>query len=97
MDQKFSDQISNKSMLAKFKILSVNQMNAQIKLTEMWKSINIEGYPVKTELLGPIPDARNTRSRNARLLKEEKVSYRGQKTFSNDAIHTWNKAHFVSL
>ena len=48
---RISDQISNKSMLVKFKILSVNQMNAQIKLSEMWKSINIENYPLKTELL----------------------------------------------
>ena len=38
---RISDQISNNSMLVKFKILSVNQMNAQIKLTEMWKSIHI--------------------------------------------------------
>ena len=34
---RIKDQISTKSMLLKFKIISVNQMNAQIKLSEMWK------------------------------------------------------------
>ena len=89
---RISDQISNKSMLVKFKILSVNQMNAQIKLSEMWKSINIENYPLKTELLETQVDGMNTRSRNAGFLKEAKVTYRSQKTFSNDAIHIWNRA-----
>ena len=78
-------------MLTKFNILSVNQMNAQIKLTEMWKSINIKKYPIKTVLLNSQVDGMNTRSRNVGLLKEEKTTYRSQKTFTNDAIHIWNK------
>ena len=36
-------------MLKKNGLLSVNQLVAQIKLTEAWKSINIEDYPVKLE------------------------------------------------
>jgi hypothetical protein len=36
-------------MLVKNKMLSVNQTNAQIKLTEMWKMENVEEYPVKGE------------------------------------------------
>ena len=66
-------------------------MNAQIKLTEMWKSINIKKYPIKTVLLNSQVDGMNTRSRNVGLLKEEKTTYRSQKTFTNDAIHIWNK------
>ena len=27
--------------------MSVNQMNCQIKLMEVWKSLNLEGYPLK--------------------------------------------------
>ena len=46
-----SDQISYESLLAKFKILSANQKNAQIKLNEMWKSTHISNYPVKTSSL----------------------------------------------
>ena len=28
-------------------MLSVNQLNAQIKLTEMWKAVKKENYPIK--------------------------------------------------
>ena len=87
---RISDQISNKSMLVKFKILSVNQMNAQVKLNEMWKSFNIKNYPIKTELLECQPDGINTSARSSGLLKEMKMSYRSQKTFTNDATHIWN-------
>ena len=67
-------------------------MNAQVKLTEMWKSIYIVNYPIKTDLLENHSDGMNTRARNAGLLREMKVSFRGQKTFTNDAIHIWNCA-----
>ena len=43
---------SIQSLLEKFEILSINQLNAQIKLMEIWKSIKIEDYPlqIKTQL-----------------------------------------------
>ena len=28
-------------------MLSTNQMNAQIKLLEIWKALNMDGYPFK--------------------------------------------------
>jgi hypothetical protein len=40
-----NDRVNNKDI----KMLSVNQMNAQIKLTEIWKSINISDYPTLPE------------------------------------------------
>ena len=46
---KNSDKISTESMLAKFKMLSVNQLSAQIKLKEVWKSMNCPNYPIKFE------------------------------------------------
>ena len=36
------DMISMKALLEKFEMLAVNQLNAQIKLLEMWKSLNVE-------------------------------------------------------
>ena len=51
-------------------------MNAQVKLTEMWKSIYIVNYPIKTDLLENHSDGMNTRARNAGLLREMKVSFR---------------------
>ena len=43
---KIKDRISISSMLTKFNLLSVNQLAAQIKLTEVWKSQNVPGYPI---------------------------------------------------
>ena len=39
---KIKDRVSISSMLTKFKLISVNQLAAQIKLTEVWKSVNIQ-------------------------------------------------------
>ena len=44
---KIKDQISTKSLLEKFGFMSVNPMNCQVKLMEVWKAINLEGYPLK--------------------------------------------------
>ena len=40
------DKISLKILLQRIGGLSVNQINAQIKLTEIWKYNNIENYPL---------------------------------------------------
>ena len=34
-------------MLKRHNMLSINQMYAQVKLTEMWKSTNFKNYPLK--------------------------------------------------
>ena len=36
-----------KFLLEQANLLSVNQLNAKIKLQEVWKAINIEDYPIK--------------------------------------------------
>ena len=41
---KIKYRVSVKSMLSKFNLLSVNQLAAQIKLTEVWKAKNVEDY-----------------------------------------------------
>ena len=38
------DKISTKSIASELKMLSVNQINAQVKLTESWKALNVEKY-----------------------------------------------------
>ena len=73
-----SEKISTKSMLVKFKV--VNQMLAQIKLSEMWKSTHIANYPIKTELLPSQEQGTNTRARTSGLiLKESKSTFSSQK------------------
>ena len=41
------DKISTMSLLKKFNVLAVNQLNAQMKLLEMWKAINVDKYPLQ--------------------------------------------------
>ena len=41
---KASEKVSIKTMLEKFNLLSVNQLSAQIKLKEVWKSMNCDDY-----------------------------------------------------
>ena len=44
------DKIPTKTLLENAKLLSVNQINARIKLQEIWKILNIEEYPIRIEL-----------------------------------------------
>ena len=46
---KIKNKITIQSMLTKFKLLSVNQLSAQIKLIETWKSVHVEGNPLKLD------------------------------------------------
>ena len=41
---RISDRISTSSLLTKFNMLSVNQINTRIKLSEMWKAVNDEDH-----------------------------------------------------
>ena len=59
---RIKDKIKTKSIAEELKMLSVNQINAQVKLTEMWKSLNVENYPVKVEKQAAVDDHRLARS-----------------------------------
>ena len=91
---KTSDKISTESLLSKFKMLSVNQLSAQIKLKEVWKSLNCQNYPIKFE---PYNSALSKGSHALRT-KENRVfndNYRLQKSKSSfyvDAARLWNAA-----
>ena len=50
---RIKDKIKTKSIAQNLKMLSVNQINAQVKLTEMWKAQNIEDYPIQNEVQIP--------------------------------------------
>ena len=72
-------------------MLSVNQINVQIKLSELWKSTGIPNYPIKTEQVNRSDDVVNTRAVTNGQLKEALLTNSSQKTFLNDALHIWNK------
>ena len=79
-------------LLKKFQLLSVNQLNAQIKLLEIWKSENIPNYPLKVSKQGVNVVGVATRADYANRLREVGKSDLVQRTCISDAIRVWNRA-----
>ena len=89
---KVSDKISTKSILEKFNMMSVNQLNASIKLCDMWKAVNVEDYPTKVNKITPLNNAAMTRASTNGKLKECGKTALSQATLINDATKAWNLA-----
>ena len=87
-----SDKISIESMLQNHNILSVNQLNAQIKLNDMWKATHLENYPTKITQMNCIENSANTRAKARGNLVEIGHSCIMHSTFINDATKAWNNA-----
>ena len=87
-----SDRKSTKTLLDNQNMLSVNQIAAQIKLTEMWKASNDPQYPIKMKTRERQENAMETRSVTRGDLTEIGRSTRAKKSFSCDAAKVWNKA-----
>ena len=86
------DMISTKALLEKFEMLAVNQLNAQIKLLEMWKSLNVEKYPTSIKKQGTVHEGAITRADKLNRPCEVGKSALTQKTCISDAIRLWNLA-----
>ena len=73
-------------------MLSINQLAAQVKLTEMWKAVHTENYPIHMAAQ-TIPEVgMATRAdHNARLIKVGH-SKKTMTSFVGDASRVWNKA-----
>ena len=89
---KTSDKISTESLLSKFKISSVNQLNAQAKLFEIWKAIHIPDYPLQIGKQTVQHEGATTRADANERTKEVGTSTIAQKTCISDAIRKWNIA-----
>ena len=87
-----SDKMPTKTLLANQKMLSVNQTAAQIKLSEVWKAINIKGFPIKVKKQMTTQDSRITRGVTFGKLIEEGSSKLTINSFVGDAIRLWNNA-----
>ena len=59
---RISDKVRTASLLSKFNMMSVNQINAQIKLSEMWKAMNEEDHPFNLVKRESGPNVRAMRS-----------------------------------
>ena len=88
---KLLDKVSTASLLQKTNMMSVNQINGQIKIQEVWKSINIKNYPIQIDKQTTHEYGTNTRAcTNGRLLNSG-YSCLAQKTCINDAVRIWNQ------
>ena len=89
---KLSDKLRSRVLIAKLNFLSVNQLNAQTKLLEMWKATNIKDYPIKVPQVSRSDETAVTRSSDSMLITESGITGLSQITFLNYARHVWNKA-----
>ena len=85
------DKIPTEKILGEIKLMSVNQLNTQSKLQEVWKSINKKDYPIIWEKDSKLLDAR-TRSIQKDSLIVVGKGRKLQATFFSDAARLWNKA-----
>ena len=68
-------------------------MNAQIKINDMWKAINVPNYPTKVQRTSYNDIAVTTRAvTNGLLINDSNFSSLSRMTFINDAKKAWNKA-----
>ena len=86
------DKINTKVIFKETNLLSINQINAQIKLLEVWKSKNFDSYPIKwLNRKDEIIRGGLKCSNKPDLIIKGKTSLQSQ-TFINDAASIWNSA-----
>ena len=86
------DRISVKTLLEKQNMLSINQLAAQVKLTEMWKAVNTENYPIQMAAQSVSEAGMATRADHQGRLIEVGHSKITTQSFVGDASRVWNKA-----
>ena len=91
---RIKDRISISSMLEKHNFPSINQLSAEVKLTETWKAMNIEKYPTKMVPGKQIENnlTRALRPTSTRELKDNAKSRLGEQSFCINAGKIWNNA-----
>ena len=87
---KLADKISTEFLLNKFDVLSVNQLNAQIKITEIFKALNVDQYPLKLQKVTATNERSITRAVTQERLVVKGNSCLSQSTLINDAKRAWN-------
>ena len=86
------DRVPTASLLQKFNILSVNQLNAQVKLLEIWKALNVEDYPLKIVQQSTREGGVTTRAAEKGRPVNIGKSNITQNTSTSDAVRIWNLA-----
>ena len=86
------DGAHTKDLLEHQKMLSVNQLAAQIKLTEMWKATNVSNYAIKVTKQAPAPNGRETRGVSSGKLVEPGKTNLVLNSCVGDGTRLWNIA-----
>ena len=86
------DRVSTKTLFKETKLASINQLNAQIKLLEVWKSQNIKTYPTKWSTRKETLIREGLKSTNKPELLISGKTHVQSLTFINDAARVWNNA-----
>ena len=73
-------------------MLSVDQINAQIKSTEIWKKVVQSECPLQIIRQAETGSEQSLRSMRANDLGERGVLELFKATFINDGVRLWNKA-----
>ena len=89
---KLTDKINNHIIYKEINTLSVNQLNAQTKLVEVWKSLNDKKYPTQWDKRSDLQKRSGLKTTNKRDLITQGSSKLQENTFYNDAAHVWNVA-----
>ena len=89
---RINDRCNTKNLLENTKMLSVNQIMAQIKLTEMWKAINTNKNPLNFQPRSAAEDTRTTRSISNGMLENSGFSVLSKNSFIEDSKRVWNLA-----
>ena len=72
------DKVSTATVLEKFKMMYVNQINAQSKLSGMWKALRDEAHPFNLEKRESGPEVRSMRSISNELLPVKSFTERSK-------------------
>ena len=88
---KISEKYALHQYCPKFDNLSVNQLNAQMKIVDMWKANNCEKYPTKLIKTVANEFRPTTRAVTNGKLQEIGILNTAKNTFYNDGVKAWNK------
>ena len=89
---RIKDRISTESLLKKYKLPSVNQVACEVKLMEVWKSINVEDYPTQLETGPRSENPRSLRTSSLRQFDTACKTKTGENSFQVSAAKLWNSA-----
>ena len=87
-----SDRVSIKSMLDEFDWPSINQLAAETRLIEAWKTVHFEDYCMKDVLKLRHKGSYNTRSNQVNYLEAGVEDVYGSAGFVKTTAKLWNKS-----